>query len=296
MLVKPPKPGKIRRMRVGPAFQLQLVVAIGFCLIAACKPKSSSVPANLETWERTRFEPGGGNAMVCFAIYGSFTNDTAISSATYRTRGLPEGVEVHRFSRTNQPSLPFTGGAIATLLQEKNPAALARIEEAPECLLIQGEVADPPNLNYLRDCVGMATFFMDQGGTVIADVQQIKFMEAAEWRRDFFEPEKPRLIRHVSILYSEDGSGPGIWFHTRGLRKFGRPDLSLRNVPESCREAALDLCNRFIALQADGGRVAEGQEIHIKSLPSGLICHHGGSMEDPDFNNVHVEIQFPVNQ
>ncbi len=35
--------------------------------------------------------------------------------------------------------------------------------------------------------------------------------------------------QHVVILTSEECSGDGrplTWFHTRGMRKFGRPDLS----------------------------------------------------------------------
>jgi len=232
--------------------------------------------------------------MVCFTVYGSFTNDSAISGTTYRTAGLPQGVKLQRFSRAQHGTLPFASGDFAALLGKKNPALLARIEQAPECLVIQGEVVDPPNLNYLRDCVGVVTFFMEHGGMAVEDVQQLKFMEAAEWRRDFFEPEQPKVHRHVFIMYSDETAGVGRWFHTRGLRKFGRPDLSLRNVPESYREAAIDLCNRFIELQAQGGRIVEGQEIRMKSLPGGLVCRHRGSLDDPDFNNMHVEIQFPA--
>jgi hypothetical protein len=64
-------------------------------------------------------------------------------------------------------------------------------------------------------------------------------------------------------------------------------------VPDNCRDGAIELCERFIQLQASGARIPEGQEIRMKSLPEGLVCHHGGSLEDPDFNNVHVEIAFP---
>ena len=250
----------------------------------------------LNTWERNRFEPGGSNALVCFAIYGSFTNDSTVSGSAYRTKGLPEGVGIQRFSRAKHESLPFAEGELAEFLGRKNPELLKQIEQVPECLVIQGEVVDPPNLDYLRDCIGLVTFYLDHGGIAVADVQQLKFIEPAEWRRDFFEPELPKIGRHVFILYSEEQAGAGTWFHTRGLRKFGRPDLSLRNVPESYRDAAIELCNRFIELQAYGGRIPEGQEIRMKSLPGGLICRHGGSLEDPDFNNVHIEIQFPKAQ
>ncbi|HWY75685.1 MAG TPA: hypothetical protein VN281_08705 [Verrucomicrobiae bacterium] len=169
----------------------------------------------------------------------------------------------------------------------------ANIEKAPGCLVMQGEVTDPPNLNYLRDCIGLVTFFMDHGGVAVTDAQQIRFFDAAEWRREFFEPGTSNVHRHVSILFSDEESG-GRWYHTRGLRKFGRPDLSLHNVPDQYEKAAIELCGRFIELQAVGGRIPEGQEIRMASLPGGLVCHHKGSLEGPDFNNVHVEVQFPV--
>jgi len=37
----------------------------------------------------------------------------------------------------------------------------------------------------------------------------------------------------------------------------------------------------------------EGQEIRMAALPPGLICHHAGSLDDPDFNNMHVKIRWP---
>jgi len=79
-----------------------------------------------------------------------------------------------------------------------------------------------------------------------------------------------------------------LWIHTRGLRKFGRPDLSVRGVPREFSQPVVDLCNRFIRMQTLGGRIPEGQEIRMVSLPSGLICQHAGSLDDPDFNNVHM--------
>jgi hypothetical protein len=74
------------------------------------------------------------------------------------------------------------------------------------------------------------------------------------------------------------------------LRKFGRPDLSVHNVPPSLQEGVIDLCNRFIEFQAFGGVIEEGQGIRMRGLPEGMTCHHGGDLDDPDFNNVHVEI------
>ena len=82
-------------------------------------------------------------------------------------------------------------------------------------------------------------------------------------------------------------------FHTRGMRKFGRPDLSVRGVNPAYQELAIELCNRFIELQAFGHVIPEGQKVRLKGLPDGMTCRHSGSFEDPDFNNTHVEIEWP---
>src|SRR5439155_26535071 len=96
------------------------------------------------------------------------------------------------------------------------------------------------------------------------------------------------------ILASEDETMPGrLWLHTRGLRKFARPDLSLRGAPEPLPKSAVDLIRRFIGLQILGGQVLEGHQIRISGLPDGMTCHHAGDLEDPDFNNVHIEIRWP---
>ena len=77
------------------------------------------------------------------------------------------------------------------------------------------------------------------------------------------------------------------------MRKFGRPDISVRHVGPAYRDAVIDLCERFIEYQAFGGVIAEGEKIRIASLPPGGMAHHGGDLDDADFNNVHVEIGWP---
>lgn len=114
-----------------------------------------------------------------------------------------------------------------------------------ECLVIQGTISDPSDLNYLRNVVGLVAWCFD--GTE--------------------------------------------WFHTRGMRKFGRPDLSVHHVSRDLRDGIVDLFNRFIEFQAFGGIIAQGQDIKMGSLPAGMICVHQGDLDDPDFNNVHVEIK-----
>ena len=99
--------------------------------------------------------------------------------------------------------------------------------------------------------------------------------------------------RHTAILVSEDEGGTS-WYRTRGMRKFGRPDLSCpRRRSEVRGRRDGQLIERFVEHQALGGVIAEGESIRMQALPPGGVCRHGGSLDDPDFNNVHVKIVWP---
>jgi hypothetical protein len=277
---------------------LWIIVAC-FGLMAAvftpgCGKRQRSEPVagnnGLTSWERPRFQPGGSNAMVFYVIYGSFPTNIQLSASTYRSSGLPKGVQLRKLNRDQRLVLPFTDGDFAKTAGRDNPAAFAKILESPGCVVIQGEVADSADLNYLRDSIGIATWFLDHGGVAVMDPQQLKLYDAASWRKDIFDQVPPRLSLHVVILVSEEPDGTR-WFHTRGLRKFGRPDLSFHNVPPAQEQAVTDLFKRFIILQAEGGRIPDGQEVRMTSLPPGLRCHQEGAFDDLDFNNIHVEVR-----
>lgn len=100
---------------------------------------------------------------------------------------------------------------------------------------------------------------------------------------------------HVVILTSDEPEDDSLtWFHTRAMRKFGRPDLSVHRVPPQRREAVIDLFERFIEFQAFEGVIEEGQEIRMKTLPKDMTCRYAGDVDDLDFNNVHVQITPPA--
>lgn len=244
---------------------------------------------NLNRWPRPRFEPGGGDAFLFFAIYGQFPAEIQVSGEAYRTAGVPGGLSLRRLNRAESPEFPFTRGPIGELLLPKRPELFAEIQRVPECLVFQGTVPDPPDLNYLRDTIGLLMYFLDHGGVGVMDPMQFTLHDATTWRSEIFDPAPPQLHRQAVILCSKE-AGNTKWIHTRGLRKFGRPDLSMHRVPSEHETAAIELFNRFILLQAEGGRIREGEQIQMAGLPSALTCRHCGSLEDPDFNNVHVEL------
>lgn len=256
--------------------------------------------SELESWPRACYEGPGGRPFLFFAVHGAFSTEFQIDAAIYRTRGVYPGLTLSRYDRHQYPDVltGFQEGYAWNEFVAEDPAAARRVAESDECVILRGELEDQPDLDYLRDAVGLLTYFVDHGGVCVHDPHQLRWWTPGAWKRTIFEPRGPVPNRHVVILTSdEDAPGsagePLTWFHTRGLRKFGRPDLSLHDVAPRWYEGVIDLFERFINLQAQGGTIAEGSEIRMKSLPQGLRCRHAGDLDDLDFNNVHVAIEWP---
>lgn len=251
----------------------------------------------MNEWNREHWVPGGGDAFVFFAVFGRMPESFQIDASKYRTTGLPKGVDIRAFTRqaNTEYIAGFTDGYAWDQFAARHVKQAAAVNAAPDCLVIAGTVEDPSDLGYLRDVVGMTTFLLDQGGLAIHDLQTVTWFDPREWHEQIFEPAAPVPRQHVITLLSPEEDSPEFtWFHTRGLRKFGRPDVSVHDVPRHLTDAVTNLCGRLIEFQAFGGVVAEGQEIRMETLPPGATAHHAGDIEDLNFNNVHIEIVWPV--
>ena len=252
----------------------------------------------LTDWARPHYSAPGGRPFVFYIVYGVFGTLPRIDVQQYRTLGVYPGLRLDQFNRNGGYFPPFEEGYLWDTLLMENPLLARSVSSSNQCLILRGEIDDQGDLNYLRDSIGLLTYLLDHGGICIYDPQMIGWWEPAAWRQNIFEPASPVPRHHVVILTSEENEREShaedlLWFHTRGMRKFGRPDLSLHKVPTRHHEAVIDMFERFIELQAFGGLISEGQEIHMKSLPSGMTCHHQGELDDPEFNNVHVEVTTP---
>ncbi|MEI7036798.1 hypothetical protein [Fulvimonas yonginensis] len=249
-----------------------------------------------ETWPRPYWQPSDETILLYFYVFGRFTEDLAIPAARYASRGLPEGVGLERFAHNalrGWEGYPLKG-VLGELLKEDDPTAFDQARAAPDVLVVRGELADRDSLDYLRDTLGVLAGLLDVGGSAILDPQILTLFDAAGWRRHYLVPGGAPPRHHVLILRNEDAAPGRSHIHTRGLRKFGRPDLSLRRVPDAQAEQAGLLCERLVELQALGVRFVEGQPLEVEGIPGELIAHPGGSLEDPHFNNTHVAFDWPV--
>jgi hypothetical protein len=81
--------------------------------------------------------------------------------------------------------------------------------------------------------------------------------------------------------------------HTRGLRKFARPDVSIRNLPPAAAGLAGELAERFVDFQCAGGLVVDGHAIAFEGAPDGMLARVAGELDDPEFNNRHLALHWP---
>jgi hypothetical protein len=272
---------------------LKVVERATQCNEAQPNETKSEMGESLPIWQRRYYARPGGRPCLFYVVYGKFESQPSLSRS-YRTAGVPAGFELLHYDSETHPEVltRFQEGYLWDKLQARNMKLAARIAESRECMILRGEIEDCENLNYLRDSVGLLTYFLDHGGVAIYDPLMFEWWEPDNWHKWVFEPAGPVPNHHVVTLASEESDADLNWLHTRGMRKFGRPDLSIHNVPFAHQAAIIDLFGRFVEFQAFGGIIEEGREIRMHSLPEGMTCHHGGDLDDPDFNNCHVEIKY----
>ena len=250
--------------------------------------------SELPHWTRQYFVPGGGDAFLFYKVYGSFDEPPQPSRSRHRCAGIPDGLAIYEQTPQDHPDGFNFGfeGMFVEGLKKRHPDLLATLKATPQCLVLQGHVADPSDLNYFRDAIGIVTAFLESGGVAVFDPLILRWWTVDEWRQGVFEPDSLEPLRHVFFMQSTTSPGV-VWFHSRGMQKFGRPDLSIRGVSPAWAPGVRKLMERFTIAQAQGALVSRGQEVTMASLPSGWRCFVEGSDDDPDFNNRHLYIGPP---
>jgi hypothetical protein len=247
-------------------------------------------------WPRPYWTPGDEEpAILLFFVFGEFPAELKIPVSSYASRGLPEGVELFRYPHATLKTwdgYPLTG-ALGDVLREDSAETFAEAEAAPEVLSVRGRVPDQPSLDYLRDTLGVVAGLLDRGGVAVVDPQILSLFDVDGWRQRFLVKGGAPPRNHTLILRNDEDDGSA-WVRTRGMRKFARPDISIRGVPRADASRAGALCEHLVELQALGAHLADGQVLEVDGLPGGLAVTRGGDFDDPRFNNTHVELRWPT--
>lgn len=242
--------------------------------------------------ERPYYRGSDGKPLLWYCLYGEFPEVLELQTASLVIGGFPEGITAQRFCRKDHPEAfgTFFSGSIGVRLEGRSSLG-PKVRAAPHLLVIHGEIEDQPTLDFLAQTIDVVSAIAAVHGVGILDPQTLTWWSVDRWKEQF-SPFSNRPRDHVEIFKDADQEN-GFWLHTRGMRKFGRSDLGLYRVPQTDEGLAVEIIERFIDWQALGGVVADGQELRVPGAPSPLICQRVGSLNDEDYNNVHIAILWP---
>ena len=223
-------------------------------------------------------------------VYGLTDVPGPIHARSYRTSGLPNGVDARSFNRAEHSRYlaeSFEEGYAWQELVTRDFDLSRSVLASPGAIAFAGEPEDSDTLMYLREIIGMTAWLADHGAVAVYDPFTFRWWRPETWKQEYFADDQPKPQRHVMIYYSAESDGA--WLHTRGLLTFGRPDLSVRAVQPSDFDAAAGMLNELIDYQAFGGVLAEEQVVRHPVLGA-FTVHHEGNRDDVEFNNSHIEL------
>lgn len=188
------------------------------------------------------------------------------------------------------PATHFRSGASWQTCQREQPELAIDIEAAPLAVALHGQVTQHESLDYLRDSLEVMASLVGHGSCAVYDPLLQRWYGARAWESMIEQGSLFNPFDHVAVLDVEDGKGTR-WLRSQGLRKFGRPDLSARSVPEALRDDVRKMLDRFINHLALGGVLEEGREITLEGLPVYRSGPVQGGADDCDFRNSYVELR-----
>jgi hypothetical protein len=253
-----------------------------------------SEPIYIPAWQRPHWQPSDEEIVLQFYVFGKFGPER-VPSNNYGSEGLPKGMELtshHHAALRQWEGYPLKG-PMGELAKDDAPEAYQAALGSPEVLVVRGRLPDSPATGYLRDTLGVLAGLLDVGGRAILDPQILTLFDAPAWRRRYLVRDGAPVRNHLLILRDDEDRPGRSWIHTRGMRKFGRPDVSLLNVPDAEVDRAGLLCERLVELEALGAHFADGQKVDLEGLPGGAQARLVGGYEDPRFNNTAVELRWP---
>lgn len=238
---------------------------------------------SLDNWARPYLQECPYKPFLFYAVLGRFEVDEQFQEAT---SVLPAGLDL----RVVEGGF-FRDGVSWELCKKDFPEVAKQAEDCPQAVVLKGAVESQDSLDYLKGTLDFLTFLTDVGGEVVYDPFALNWYSAADWNALMDEGQIFNPFDHTVVLLSEEPEGT--WLHTRGMLKFGRPDLSVRGLSGARVEQMKKVLDRFIGFQALGGVVETGREIMLDGKDTGYRPGEVvGSLEDPEFNNYHVELTY----
>ncbi len=213
-----------------------------------------------------------------YIFYAAFLDQEVINKLE-EDHEIPSLMEI-----TAMPAAHFRSGRSWEKLREERPKLAEAVEASPLAVALHGSLMQHESLQYLKDSLTVMGSLLRHGAVAVYDPITQTWYGPAEWiSNETFNP-----FDHVTTLSAPNGDG-GRQLSTRGLRKFGRPDLTVHEVAESEIAETQRPLDHLIDRLARGGVLTEGEPIIGEGWQAVPGAVQGG-LDDPEFHNFYQTV------
>lgn len=196
---------------------------------------------------------------------------------------------------------------LASIFQEDSPELAQKSLKATSAIIISGTYENKTGEELNDILMEISGFLMHESMVSILDLLTLSLFAPNEWyqlQESIYSSGD--LSQHTMIYCSPmDDATDNAWLHTRGMVKFGLPDLSLKDVNENEIELYYSVIIALINELAYGHQEYNQEPESKSSLQVSftnpetnqidavidLNAIFTGDEEDPDFNNYHLALQ-----
>ena len=147
---------------------------------------------------------------------------------------------------------------------EERPDVNERWENARVQAILELTRREAPIGAFIQAGMELADAIAMQGRGVIMDPFAQRVVLPGEWQvEERAYTVDPR--EHVAVHFVEDSTG--LWVHTHGLAKFGRPEFELFDLPAEAADLAYALVMDLSGYVIDGPVVAPGSTLGDPTVP-----------------------------
>lgn len=231
-------------------------------------------------WARPAWRPTGSPARLVYVVVGAFPDGSGLR-IDRALKDSPVATALQARLVTREANAAFvsnwTSGALGALLKDQLGAEAAeRAAAAPAVLFLQAEIPDPKDLGYLRDALQLLSRALNEHSVAVLDMYGAHWL-APDTVRQTATSTGFRVREHLYIVAAKDERG-GLWMHSRGAIKLGRPELEIRGIRPDARAL------KGAALVLEGA---------LKLLAEGLEPTDGGNYAIHGFNNHFTVVTSP---
>lgn len=222
-----------------------------------------------------------------YVFYAVFTKDFISCEKTAPIACA--NLEVQQIDEAHHSSSLQTlrDGAIGSLLQHQDELLYKEVQACKACTLIRGDIIKSETLDYLNTVLSFVDQYTEKA-IAILDLLSIQWYDLSQWsaliEKDFY------IHDHIQILVSQESGGT--WLHTRGMMKYGRPDVSILDIPKPHIHEMKLLMDQIIHYEALGAMVLQPAKFHTSQGSYTIHPVFYNDFENYDFNNAFIEMKY----